>query len=137
MACPAVAQLKDEIPAERDAQILRTMLPGTYSNGEQVYFDGRLNLPLTERAALLSATFEMVTLAVPFHFELFTFALFFRNAKNAVGRGVLLLVVEAARGEFRHRVVVDLASRRARTRPPHPLETNPGFLKYRHTAGSA
>ena len=63
MAFPALAQLKDETPAERDAQILTALLPGTFSNGEQVYFDTRLNLPTAERAPLLSARFEIVALA--------------------------------------------------------------------------
>jgi hypothetical protein len=62
-ANPASAQLKDETPAERDAQILRTLLPGTYSNGEQVYFDGRLNLPAGDRSALRKVSFTSIVLA--------------------------------------------------------------------------
>ncbi len=47
----AFAQLKDETPAERDAMIMASLLPGVYSNGEQLYFDERLQLPAAERAA--------------------------------------------------------------------------------------
>lgn len=47
----AFAQLKDETPAERDAMIMASLLPGVYSNGEQRYFDERLQLPAAERAA--------------------------------------------------------------------------------------
>jgi hypothetical protein len=59
---PASAQLKDETPAERDAQILRAMVAGNYSNGEQVYFDERLALPPQDRAPALSVRFELVLL---------------------------------------------------------------------------
>lgn len=62
-ATPALAQLKDETPGERDAQILKTLLPGNYSNGEQVFFDNRLNLPRAERANLRDVSFSSVTLA--------------------------------------------------------------------------
>jgi hypothetical protein len=63
LSSPALAQLKDEVPAERDAQILRALVPGTYSNGEQVFFDARLNLPAAMRAARLSVQVETARLS--------------------------------------------------------------------------
>ena len=60
---PALAQLKDEVPAERDAQILLSLMPGTYSNGEQIFFDARLNLPASLRATPMSIQVNSVRLA--------------------------------------------------------------------------
>lgn len=39
-----LAQGQDGTPAERDITIIAEMLPGTYDNREQVYFDGRLDV---------------------------------------------------------------------------------------------
>ena len=45
----AAAQGYDSTPAERHLRILTELLPGHYSNTNQVYFDGRRNLPAAER----------------------------------------------------------------------------------------
>jgi hypothetical protein len=57
---PGLAQLKDEPPAERDAMIMAALLPGAYSNGEQRYFDERLQLPAAERPAATKLTVTRV-----------------------------------------------------------------------------
>lgn len=57
----AFAQLKDEPPAERDAMIMATLLPGLYSNGEQRFFDERLKVPAAERPAALKVAVTRVT----------------------------------------------------------------------------
>ena len=41
---PGYAQGQDGTPAERDLTVIAVMLPGTYDNREQVYFDGRLGI---------------------------------------------------------------------------------------------
>ena len=38
----AAAQGQDSTPAERDLQVIATLLPGFYSNANQSYFDGRI-----------------------------------------------------------------------------------------------
>lgn len=58
---PVFAQGKDSIPAERDILIIAEMLPGTYSNVNQAYFDGRRKLPETERHADIETTITRVT----------------------------------------------------------------------------
>jgi hypothetical protein len=46
LACNGLlAQGQDGTPAERDITIIAEMLPGTYDNREQVYFDQRLGAP--------------------------------------------------------------------------------------------
>jgi hypothetical protein len=62
-ASPAFAQLKDETPAERDAMIMATLLPGVFSNGEQRYFDERLQLPAADRAAATQVSVTRVVRA--------------------------------------------------------------------------
>lgn len=44
----AWAQGEDGTRYERDAQVISTLLPGTYDNYNQVYFDGRTGLPAKE-----------------------------------------------------------------------------------------
>ena len=44
LSAGALAQGQDGTPAERDVTIIAEMLPGTYDNREQVYFDGRLGV---------------------------------------------------------------------------------------------
>jgi len=56
----ALAQLKDEPPAERDAMVMASLLPGLYSNGEQRFFDERLKVPAAERAAAMKLTVTRV-----------------------------------------------------------------------------
>lgn len=43
-ATHVMAQGQDGTPAERDLTVIAEMLPGTYDNQEQVYFDGRLGV---------------------------------------------------------------------------------------------
>lgn len=42
LALPAVGQGQDGTPAERDLQVITTLLPGLYSNANQTYFDRRI-----------------------------------------------------------------------------------------------
>ncbi len=44
MPAAAWAQGQDGTPPERDVAVMAEMLPGTYDNREQVYFDGRLGV---------------------------------------------------------------------------------------------
>ena len=45
MAGAALGQGQDGTPAERNLEIIEHLLPGEYDNGNQVYFDKRLDLP--------------------------------------------------------------------------------------------
>ncbi len=47
---PLLAQGQDSTPAARSQQVLAELLPGLYSNSNQVYFDQRRKLPLAKRA---------------------------------------------------------------------------------------
>ncbi|MDJ0927387.1 MAG: hypothetical protein QNJ73_06995 [Gammaproteobacteria bacterium] len=44
-----LAQGQDGTPAERNLQIIATLLPGIYDNANQAYFDGRLQRPEEQR----------------------------------------------------------------------------------------
>jgi len=39
----------DQSPVQRDQMVVEALLPGTYDNHEQVYFDDRLGMPASER----------------------------------------------------------------------------------------
>ena len=52
------AQGMDSTPAERQLRVLAEMLPGHYSNANQVYFDGRRQLPQNQRHALRTVVVE-------------------------------------------------------------------------------
>jgi hypothetical protein len=52
MAAPALAQGTDQPPAERDAMVIAALLPGLWSNGEQVAFAARAREPATALAKL-------------------------------------------------------------------------------------
>ena len=58
---PALAQLKDGTPAERDMMVWATTSVGTFGNSEQVAFDVRLATPSPDRAALSRISVEKVT----------------------------------------------------------------------------
>lgn len=66
VGCPntqdAFAQGQDGTPAERDLTIIREMLPGTYDNREQVYFDGRLGIREEARHERLTSVLTRVDL---------------------------------------------------------------------------
>ncbi|MEQ8735220.1 MAG: chromophore lyase CpcT/CpeT [Rhodospirillaceae bacterium] len=61
-AVSALAQGQDGTPAERDLTIIAEMLPGTYDNREQQYFDGRLGVREEARHERLTSTFMRVDL---------------------------------------------------------------------------
>lgn len=60
LMCPValLAQGQDGTPAERNLQIITTLLPGIYDNANQAYFDGRLQRPesLRQQRASLRVT---------------------------------------------------------------------------------
>ena len=58
----AQAQGQDGTPAERDLTIIAEMLPGTYDNREQVYFDERLGVPEQVRLERLHSIVARVDL---------------------------------------------------------------------------
>jgi len=63
LACSAAfAQGQDGTPAERDVTIIAEMLPGTYDNREQVYFEGRLGVAEEARHERLHTIVERVSL---------------------------------------------------------------------------
>lgn len=57
-----MAQGQDGTPAERDIAVIAEMLPGTYDNREQVYFDGRLGVREEARHERLTSTLTRVDL---------------------------------------------------------------------------
>ena len=56
----AQAQGQDSTPAERNLRIMAEMLPGTYANANQAYFDGRRGLAEEDRHARLETTITRV-----------------------------------------------------------------------------
>jgi len=52
LACPALAQGTDQPPAERDMLVIAALLPGQWSNGEQVAFAARAKEPETAKVQL-------------------------------------------------------------------------------------
>ena len=58
LAAPALAQDADTRIAERDLRELTAMLPGTYTNEEQVYFHDELGRPEATRLPRLTLTIE-------------------------------------------------------------------------------
>lgn len=58
----ALAQGQDGTPAERDIAVIAEMLPGTYDNREQVYFDGRLGVREEARHERLTSAISRVNL---------------------------------------------------------------------------
>jgi len=59
---PSLAQGQDGTPAERDIAVIAEMLPGTYDNREQVYFDGRLGVREEARHERLTSNISRVDL---------------------------------------------------------------------------
>ncbi len=62
VAFPAVAQDKDSATriAERDLREFKQLVPGTYTNEEQVYFQGNLDMPETDRVPRVELIVERV-----------------------------------------------------------------------------
>jgi hypothetical protein len=58
----AFAQGQDGTPAERDVDVIAVMLPGTYDNREQVYFDGRLGVREEARHSRVTSNITRVDL---------------------------------------------------------------------------
>ena len=56
------AQGQDGTPAERDLSVIAVMLPGTYDNREQVYFDGRLGIREEARHERVTSLIKRVDL---------------------------------------------------------------------------
>jgi hypothetical protein len=58
----AFAQGQDSTPTERDTMVLAEMLPGVYDSENQVYFQGRGNVPEKERNARMNSKIVRVDL---------------------------------------------------------------------------
>jgi len=58
----ALAQGQDGTPPERDVAVMAEMLPGTYDNREQVYFDGRLGVREAARHDRITSSISRVDL---------------------------------------------------------------------------
>ncbi|NKB43714.1 MAG: hypothetical protein GKS03_05485 [Alphaproteobacteria bacterium] len=92
-AANAMAQGQDGTPTERDLTVIAEMLPGTYDNTEQVYFDGRLGV--REEAKHERVTSSITRVSVPAFGEYVFFARDHRNNEPEKPHRVRLYVLSA------------------------------------------
>jgi len=97
-ATQAHAQGQDGTPAERNILIMSEMLPGTYSNANQSYFDFRLKAPLVERHASTIVKVEKAPVDV---YGDYAFFVEFTEGKKDPDLFVYTLEVDAQKGVVR------------------------------------